>query len=120
MTEHDPLVSLSHMRDFAADALEMSAGKTRADFDDDKVFALAITRLVELIGEAATRIPVETRSSLPQIPWGEMIGMRNRLIHAYDLIDPDVLWDTVLRDLPELLTCLDRAISDLGGEQARR
>ena len=118
MTEHDPLVSLQHMRDFAADALEMSAGKTRADFDDDKVFALAITRLVELIGEAANRVPMQTRGAYPQIAWGEMIGMRNRLIHAYDLIDPDVLWNTVLRDLPELLTCLERAISDLKGEQA--
>ena len=120
MTEHDALVSLRHMRDFAADALEMSAGKTRADFGDDKVFALAITRLVELIGEAATRLPVEMRRSLPEIPWNEMIGMRNRLIHAYDLIDADILWDTVLRDLPELLTYLERAISDLGGEQAPR
>ena len=120
MTEHDPLVYLLHMRDFVADAREMSAGKTSVDFDDDRVFALAITRLVELIGEAATRVPVGMRGSFPQIPWSEMIGMRNRLIHAYDLIDPDVLWGTILRDLPGLLTCLERAISDPGREQAAR
>lgn len=119
MSEHDPLVSLQHMRDFARQALDISVDKVRADFDQDRVFALAITRLVELIGEAATRLPADVRDAYPNIPWGPMIGMRNRLIHAYDLIDRDTLWDTVLNDLPSLLQQPDRAIEDLGGQSER-
>lgn len=120
MSEHDPLVSLQHMRDFAQQTLDISAGKARADFDQDPVFALAITRLVELIGEPATLLPEHVRAAYPSIPWGSMIGMRNRLIHAYDLIDRDTLWDTVLNDLPFLLEQLDRAIADLGGHSEGR
>lgn len=120
MSERDPLVSLQHMRDFAREASEIAAGKARADFDEDRVFALAITRLVELIGEAATRLSLETRDAYPQIPWARIVGMRNRLIHAYGLIDQDMVWDTVLSDLPLLQQQLDRAIADLGGHSEGR
>jgi uncharacterized protein with HEPN domain len=56
--------------------------------------------LVELIGEAATQIPRELQAQYPQIPWPEIIGTRNRLIHGYDYVDYDILFETIKNDLP--------------------
>jgi len=113
MTQHDPLVSLQHMRDYAQEALDMSAGRSEDELRSDRILSLAITRSVEIVGEAANRIPDDARLRFPDIPWQEIRGMRNRLIHAYDLISEDVLWDTVLRDLPELIKQLEAAIDEL-------
>jgi len=64
---------------------------------------LALTRLVEIIGEAAARVSAQTREQYPDIPWIEMIGLRNRLIHGYDAVDLDILWDILKEDLPPLI-----------------
>jgi uncharacterized protein with HEPN domain len=69
---------------------------------------LALTRLVEIIGEAATRVGSEIKSSHPHVPWREIIGMRNRLAHGYDTVDLKVLWDTITEDLPPLITDLEK------------
>ena len=74
---------------------------------------LALTRLVELIGEAASRVPPGTQAQYSEISWEKIVSMRNRLIHGYDFVDNDILWDTLRVNLPELLTelgaILDRA-----------
>jgi len=64
---------------------------------------LALTRLVEIIGEAAERVSAQTREQYPDMPWIEMIGLRNRLIHGYDAVDLDILWDILKEDLPPLI-----------------
>jgi len=64
---------------------------------------LALTRLVEIIGEAAARVSAQTREQYTDIPWIEMIGLRNRLIHGYDAVDLDILWDILHEDLPPLI-----------------
>lgn len=64
---------------------------------------LALTRLVEIIGEAARRVSESTIRNNPDIPWSDITGMRNRLAHGYDVIDLDLLWDTVQVDLPLLI-----------------
>ena len=110
MSRDDPTVRLLHMRDFAREALELSSGKTRADIEADRVLCLALTRLVELIGEAATRVPAETRALYPRVPWKSIVGMRHRLIHGYDYIDYDVLWDAITDDLEPLINALDAAL----------
>ena len=66
----------------------------------NRVLQLALTRLMEIVGEAANRVSQSTRQANPKIPWPRIIGMRNRLIHGYDVIDFDLLWDTVTNDLP--------------------
>jgi len=71
---------------------------------------LALTRLIEIIGEAATRVSSEMKSSNPQVSWREIIGMRNRLTHGYDTVDLKVLWDTIAEDLPPLITDLEKII----------
>lgn len=68
----------------------------------------AVTRRVEIIGEAAGSLSEETKSSLPNLPWRDMTDMRNFLVHQYGDVDPQVVWDTVKLDLPPLITALER------------
>jgi len=65
------------------------------DFEDDKKTVFAVTRAIEIIGEATKKIPVSLRNKYPQIPWKDMAGMRDKLIHEYFGVDVDVLWKTV-------------------------
>jgi uncharacterized protein with HEPN domain len=110
MSQHDDQVYLKHMLDHAREAVEMVVGKTQADLAQHRMLELALIRLVEIIGEAATRVGSEMKSSNPQVPWREIIGMRNRLTHGYDTVDLKVLWDTIAEDLPPLITDLDKII----------
>ena len=84
MSQHDDQVPLKHMLDHAREAVKMVAGKTQADLAQNRMLELALIRLVEIIGEAATRVGSEMKSSNPQVSWREIIGMRNRLTHGYD------------------------------------
>jgi len=72
----------------------------------------AVIRRLEIIGEAAARISKETRIAFPGLPWTEMIGMRNFLIHEYDDIDPVIVWETVKGDLHDLILTLERLIEE--------
>ena len=109
MTRHDPQVALRQMRDFAVEAVEISATADRAALDSDRRLFLALTRLVELVGEASTRVDDATRVRHRGVPWRAIKETRNRLIHAYDDIDRDVLWQIVRVDLPELVRQLGEA-----------
>ena len=104
MTWHDPMVRFFHMRDFARKAMKLVENKTLADLKTDEVLCLALTYLITLLGEAAGKVPPETREKYPRIPWLKIVHMRNRLIHGYDSIDNDILWDTIKTNLPELLS----------------
>jgi uncharacterized protein with HEPN domain len=68
-------------------------------------------RCVEIVGEAASRIPVAIRRRHPNIPWAQIIAMRNRLIHGYDIVDYDIVWSTVSEDLPPLIAELEKMLS---------
>jgi uncharacterized protein with HEPN domain len=71
----------------------------------------ALERFVEVIGEAASRLSENTRETSPNVPWHEIIAMRNRLVHGYFAVDLDILWTVVNDDLPELIEALDRLIT---------
>jgi uncharacterized protein with HEPN domain len=64
-------------------------------------------RCIEIIGEAAARVGSDARNRLPQIPWTQIVGARNRLVHAYFDLDLDQIWNTVTRDLPPLVVALE-------------
>jgi len=72
-------------------ALHMAAGRSRSDLSDDPMLAMALTRALEIIGEAASRISDETRLRFASIPYAKMVAMRNRLIHAYFDVDLDIV-----------------------------
>jgi len=99
-------VRLRHMIDAMEAALRFAAGRTRSDLDRDEMLVFALARAVEIVGEAATKVSEETRSQLSQVPWSTIVGMRNRLIHAYFDIDLNILWNTVTKALPPLLADL--------------
>jgi len=110
MSKRDPKIRLLHMRDYAQKAVFMVKGKSRNNFNKDEKLQLAVTRLVELIGEAASQVPTEFRRKYQEIPWKQIIGTRHRLIHGYDFVDYDILWDTVNRNLPELIDELNHIL----------
>jgi uncharacterized protein with HEPN domain len=66
----------------------------------------ALIRAIEIAGEAASRLTAEARAELPDLPWASIVGMRNRLIHAYFDVDRDILWTTVIEAAPQLLSKL--------------
>ncbi|MBI1984386.1 MAG: DUF86 domain-containing protein [Acidobacteria bacterium] len=98
------------MLDHAREALEIVRGKTRAELDRDRVLNLAVVRLLEILGEAASRIPQEDRTAFPEIPWADIVGLRNRLIHGYDEVDFDILWQILTNDLPPLVKASERIL----------
>ena len=106
MSRHDPTVSLRQMRDHAHEVAELVRGRTRGDLDSDRLLALAVVRLLEIIGEAAARVPAEERARRPGIPWASIVGLRNRLVHGYDDVDHDIVWEIVTTDMPSLVVHL--------------
>lgn len=86
----------------------MAKGRSRAELDTNRMLNLALVRLLEIAGEAASRTTNEERLCCPSIPWGQITGLRNRLIHGYDSIDLDVLWQIISDDLPRLVSELER------------
>jgi uncharacterized protein with HEPN domain len=77
------------------------------DLDTDRMLNLALVRLMEVVGEAATRVPEEFRSRYPEVPWRDVADLRNRLIHGYDAVNFDILWTIVRTDFPPLIEKLE-------------
>lgn len=102
----DDRVRLRHMADAAESALHFAKERARADLDDDQMLLFALVRAVEIVGEAASKVSAEARAETPNVSWSEIVGMRNRLIHAYFDVDRDILWTTVTQSLPSLLAQL--------------
>ena len=102
----DDVIRVRHMIEAAEAVMRFLSGRDRAALDDDRMLLFALTRAVEIIGEAASKVSMETRDEAPFIPWAEIVSMRNRLIHAYFDIDHDILWKTAVEEVPELLGLL--------------
>lgn len=110
MTQHEGLVRLRHMLDASREATALAGGKKRQDLEADRTLELALTRLVEIVGEAASRVSKDERALFPEIPWVDIVGMRNRLVHGYMEIDTEALWSTIEVDLPALILLLEAAL----------
>ena len=110
MTQHDDIVRLHHMLETAREAVAMIEGKERSELRRERMLELSLIRLIEVVGEAAARVTHGGQTKYPSIPWHQIVGMRNRLIHGYDQIDLHILWDTIEDDLPPLITELEKIL----------
>jgi uncharacterized protein with HEPN domain len=111
MSRRDDRTYLQHMLDHASEAVSMAEGKTRDDLNRERQLHLSLIKLVEIVGEAANRVCELTRRQHPSVPWAEIVGLRNRLVHGYDEVDLDILWDIVRYDLPLLASELARILA---------
>jgi uncharacterized protein with HEPN domain len=91
----DDQARLNHMLVSAKDATTFIRGRNQADLENDRMLCSAILRCLEVIGEAASRISRTFQDSHPEVPWAQIIGMRNRLIHAYYDVKLEIVWNTV-------------------------
>lgn len=112
MSRHDDQVSLKDMLSHAREAADLLGDARREELERNRVLQLALTRLVEIVGEAANRVSLLTRQKNPKIPWDQIIGMRNRLVHGYDVLDLDLLWNTVTNDLPPLIAAIGMIVEE--------
>ncbi|MEO7854096.1 MAG: HepT-like ribonuclease domain-containing protein [Rubrivivax sp.] len=103
------LIRLRHMAEAARLAIDFCQGRERANMDTDAMLRLAVLHAVQIVGEAATKVSAKGRSEVPAIDWLVIVGMRNRLVHAYFDINADILWETVMHALPALLAKLHAA-----------
>lgn len=101
------------MLDASKAALKHLSRKKRKDLDVNRTVLSAVVRELEIIGEAANSIPASFRKKYPEIPWKQMIAMRNRLIHAYFDVDHDIVWITVNDYLPVLIHQLEIVLNSL-------
>ncbi len=104
----DDLIRLRYMLDAAREASQFARDKSRSSLESNRMLTLSIVKDLEIIGEAASKMTNETREEFPQIPWQNIISMRNRLIHAYFDINLDIVWKTVVEDLPPLIGELEK------------
>ncbi|MBN2646143.1 MAG: DUF86 domain-containing protein [Desulfuromonadaceae bacterium] len=108
MSERDDSVYLRHIRDAIQQIAEYIRGTDFLAFSLDRMKQDAVIRQLEIIGEATKRISIETRQAQPEIPWKNMAGMRDVLIHNYFGVDIAAVWSTAANDLP----VLERIFSD--------
>jgi uncharacterized protein with HEPN domain len=87
--------------------VDFVGGSTREGFLQDAKTQSAVLHQLLIIGEAVKRLSKESRAAYPAVPWSPMAGMRDKLIHAYDEVDLEQVWETVARDIPELLRELE-------------
>jgi uncharacterized protein with HEPN domain len=111
----DDRIRLEHMVDAAENVARFVSGRSRPDLDADRMLLFAVVRAIEILGEAASQLSDEIRSRAADVPWRAIVGMRNRIVHAYFDIDADIVWKTAVEELPALLPRLRELL-----EQARK
>ena len=112
----DDAVYLVHMLETARKAAGKVSGLDREQFLADENLHLALVYLVQVIGEAASRVSDETRVRHPSVPWRQVIGMRHRVVHDYLAVDLEIVWAVVSEDLGPLIAALERIVPPQAGE----
>jgi len=93
---------LNDILQYSKDVLEFTKDLSSEKFKNDKKTIYAVVRSLEIIGEAARKIPTDFRRRHPEIPWRDIAGMRDKLVHDYTGIDLDIVWKTAIEDIPNL------------------
>jgi uncharacterized protein with HEPN domain len=112
MSPRDP-VYVGHMLDMARKALAKIERVTRDVYERDENLRLALTHLVQVIGDAARRVSPEFCAEHPEIPWQDIVGMRHKVVHDYLGVDEDIVWQVVTEDLPPLIASLEKILKPL-------
>lgn len=107
----EDLTRVRHMIEAAESAMRFVKGRSRPDLDGDEMLRFALTRAIEILGEAASRVSPDGRAAIPEVPWADVVGMRNRLVHAYFDVNLDILWRTVDEAIPDLLARLNAGVA---------
>ncbi len=109
---HDDSVYVEHMLATARKAVAKLETVTRDAFDQDENLRLALTHLLQIIGEAARRVSAAYQADHPSIPWRTITGMRHKVVHDYLNVDDLIVWQTVKNDPPRLIDALEHVLSD--------
>ena len=105
----DPKERLLDILDAMA-AIERHRGRDKAAFERDELLQVWFLRHLQIIGEAARALPGDVRALAPEIPWSQIVGMRNILVHGYFDIDTDIVWDAATRDVPAIEPAVKRLL----------
>ena len=108
MRTRNDTAALRQMLSHAREAVALVQGRTREDLDHERLLSLGLMQLLQIVGEAASRVSETTCQAHPQIPWKQIIALRNRLIHGYDTINLSILWAVLTTDLPALIIELEK------------
>lgn len=106
---------IDYLRDILTHAEKASlfiGGMTADDFLKDEKTIFAVIRALEVVGEAVKKIPKELRNKYPEIPWREMAGMRDKLVHDYFGVNQIVIWKTVIEDIPKITPLVQMIIEN--------
>jgi uncharacterized protein with HEPN domain len=101
-----------HMVEAAETIARFISGRARDDLDSDPMLLFALVRAVEVFGEAAAKVSPSTRATTAEIPWPQVVAMRNRLIHAYFDVDRNIIWRTATEEIPALLPVLRELLAE--------
>lgn len=111
---HEFLDYVEDILDAMDKATALLEGISFAEFESDFRVNFAVVRALEIVGEATKRLPMDVRNRYIDIPWRGMAGMRDRIIHAYDLVDLQIVWDVVKRDIPRIQPLVRQILVDYG------
>jgi uncharacterized protein with HEPN domain len=106
MPQRDDLVYVSDMVEYGAYACEFVEGREASDLFVDRQLAFSLVRALTVLGEAAAQVSREWRVEHAEIPWREIVGMRNILVHGYTRVDYELLWEVATKQLPPLIVQL--------------
>lgn len=111
----DDRIRIQHMIDAGREAIGFTAGRCREDLNVNRMLVLSLVKSVEIMGEAAGKVSEQLRCDYPDLPWRELVTMRNRLIHGYFDINLDIVWQTVATELPPLVAMLETILTAENG-----